>query len=279
VLELGKQALAIATGLDNRAEIGRCLNLLGAAHYVMGRYQQAGEFFDRALAIFQDLGNPRQVMDLLSNLGVIAEARGDHDTALHRYEKALEIAREIGHRDGEIVFLTNLGGQNVALKKYGAAESELVEAIRLAGVASSWVLALTYASLALARLGQNKTADAFAAAQKALELGKAEASPEYIGIAWRALGMIAAQSGEPVTFRETDTEQTARHSAGDCFEKSASAFAEAGLDGERARTLREWAKSELRQGNKEKGLAMWQEARDTFARLDAHKEVERMDLV
>ncbi len=48
VLELGEQALSIATKLDNQGEIGRCLNLLGAAHYVNGRYEKAQEYFERA---------------------------------------------------------------------------------------------------------------------------------------------------------------------------------------------------------------------------------------
>lgn len=276
-LELGEQALSIATEQNQPAEIGRCLNLLGAGHYVMGRYRQAEEYFERAVTIFQEMGNRRQGMDLLSNLGVIAEARGDYDLALLRYDNALEIARQIGYRDGEIVFLTNRGGQHVALKDYEAAESDLVEAIKLAGVAGSWVLALTYANLALAYFGQNKTDEALAAAKNALELGQAEDSPENIGIAWRALGMIAAQTRSPVTVREEATSQKADIDAQDCFERSASAFAEAGLDGERARTLREWAKYEQKHGDKIKGQAMWQEARELFASLEALKEVERMD--
>ncbi len=276
-LDLGEQALALATELDNRGEIGRCLNLLGAAHYVNGRYQQAEEYFERALEIFQERGNRRQGMDLLSNLGVIAEARGDYDTALGHYQKALEIARETGYRDGEIVFLTNRGGQYVALQEYASAESDLSEAVKLAGAAGSWVLALTYASLAQAYSGQDRTEEALAAAEQALELGQADDAPEYIGLAWRALGMIAAQTGGTVSARESDPAHTKSYSAGECFERSAAALTEAGLDGERARTLREWAKFELGQGNKEKGLAMWGEARATFANLDALREVERMD--
>jgi tetratricopeptide (TPR) repeat protein len=277
VLELSEQALAIATKLGNPGELGRCLNLVGAAHYVNGRYRQAEEYFGRALAIFQEQGNRSQGMDMLSNLGVIAEARGDHDLALDRYDKALGIARAIGHRDGEIAFLTNRGGEQTALKNYSAAEVDLREAIRLAGAANSVVLPLTYCYLAIACLGLNKGKDALQAAQKALVLGQAEGSPEHIGLAWRALGMIAAQTGEPVAASETGAEATKRYSAGECFERSASALTEAGLDGERARTLREWAQFELKQGNNVQGMALWQEARDTFARLDAKLEVERMD--
>ena len=275
-LDLGEQALAIATELDNKGEIGRCLNLLGAAHYMMGRYQQAEEYFKRALVISQDLGNRRQGMDLLSNLGVIAEARGDHSTALERYQNALEIAREIGHRHGEITFLTNRGGEQAALKNFNAAEADLREAISLAGTAGSEVIALTYCNLAFACLGQNKSKDALESARKALEIGQSENSPEHTGIAWRALGMVAGQVGSPIEVKGNETGRGTSFKAEDCFGQSANILQVAGLDGERARTLREWAKYELERGNQEKGMAMWREARDIFADLGALHEVERM---
>jgi class 3 adenylate cyclase/predicted ATPase len=278
-LKLGEQALTIATDLNNEGEIGRCLNLLGAAHYVTGKYQQAEEYFDRALKISRELRNQRQGMDLLSNLGVIAEARGDHNLALERYQSALEIAREIGYRDGEIVFLTNRGGEQAALENFSAAEADLREAIDLAGAAGSWVLALTYCYLAVACLGQNKNDDAISAAREALTLGQADGSPEPVGIAWRAFGMISERLGKPiisVNDQDSITGNGNSHSAEECFDQSVSILQEAGLDGERARTLREWAKFEIRKGNRDKGKALWQEARETFDKLGASLEVERM---
>jgi hypothetical protein len=53
-------------------------------------------------------------------------------------------------------------------------------------------------------------------------------------------------------------------------------FAEAGIEGERAQTLRAWARYELEHGDRVRGSAMWAEARDLFARLGAQPEVERM---
>jgi len=55
------------------------------------------------------------------------------------------------------------------------------------------------------------------------------------------------------------------------------ALTEAGLDGERARTLREWARYELQSGDKDKGNTLWAEARDIFEKLGALLEVERME--
>jgi tetratricopeptide (TPR) repeat protein len=276
-LTLGEQGLEIARGLNDRYEMARCLNLLGAAHYILGQYKLAEEHWGKALSLFQELGNRRQGVDLLSNLGVIAEAYGDYDTALGHYQNALEIAREIGYKDGEIVFLTNRGGQYVALQEYSKAESDLVKAIKLAGATGSYVLALTYGYLAEATLGQDKFEDALAAAQRALELGLEAEMPEDTGVAWRALGLIAAKTSGPVPVNEDGIDPVRTCEAAECFEQSAKVFLEAGLDGQRARTLREWAKYEIKHGNKEKGNAMWQEARTTFANLDALREVERMD--
>ena len=276
VLTLGEQALTIANELNNGNEIGRCLNLLGAAHYVSGRYKQAEEYFERALKIFQELGNRRQGMDLLSNLGVLAEARGDYHTAFDRYQNALEIAREVGYRDGEIVFLTNRGGEQVALENYSEAETDLREAIELAGAAGSWVLALTYSYLAMAFLGQDKNDDALDAAQEAVTLGQADESPEPLGIAWRAFGMASSQIGKEIKVKDIKTEMTASYTADECFEQSAKVLDEAGIDGERARTLREWAKYKISSGDKDKGLMLWEESRSIFEKLDASMEVERM---
>jgi len=61
-----------------------------------------------------------------------------------------------------------------------------------------------------------------------------------------------------------------------CFRKSEQIFAEAEIEMEQARTLREWAAYILRTGDPEEATRMWQKARDIFAKLGADVEVERM---
>ena len=89
--------------------------------------------------------------------------------------------------------------------------------------------------------------------------------------------MIAAQTGEPVSIKDSESERTGSYTTEACFERSVSALTEAGLDGERARTLREWASYNLKIENKYKGKTLWKEAREIFAKLGAQKEVERME--
>jgi hypothetical protein len=49
-----------------------------------------------------------------------------------------------------------------------------------------------------------------------------------------------------------------------------------GAEAERARTLRDWARHELRGGDAKRGTAMWEEARAVFTRLGMERELERM---
>jgi tetratricopeptide (TPR) repeat protein len=277
-LALGEQALILSTELDNPNEMGRSLNLLGAAHYVLGQYTQAESYWENALKIFRELGNRQQGMDLLSNLGVIADARGDYDTAFQRYHSALEIAREIGNRDGEISILSNRGIELVALKNYAAAESDLRQVIRLTGITGSWCLANTYNYYAEALLGLGRFEEATFAAQQGLAQSIEDASPENIGGAWRALGLVASKTGKAIRIKDRETHQSIDNDAHACFAKSEKIFAEAEINGERARTLREWARHEFKTGNKQRAAKMWQDARDIFATIGAEMEVQRMNL-
>jgi class 3 adenylate cyclase/predicted ATPase len=275
-LSLGQQGVAIATELDYPNELGRSLNLVAAAHYALGQYKEAENYWENALKIFQELGNRQQGMDLLNNLGAIADARGDHETAFQRYHGALEIARETGYRDGEILFLTNRGGQQVALGNYGAAEADLRQAIQLAGLNGSWCMPITFNYHAEALVGLDRYQEALYSAQQALVLGAEDKTPEYIGMAWRALGIVSEKFGKPISVKDPDIRQTTIYDAKTCFSKSEKVFAEAEIEVERARTLREWAKYQFKTGDQEQAAKMWQDARDIFANLGAEMEVQRM---
>src|SRR5215207_5327311 len=275
-LSLGEQSLEIATQLTNQNEMGRSLNLLGAANYVLGQYSQAENYWESALKLFQELGNRQQEMDLLSNLGVIADARGDYETAFQRYHSALEIAREIGYRDGEIVFLTNRGSEQVALGNHGAAEDDLRQAIRLAGITGSWCMPITFNYHAEALIGLERYEEALYSAQQALALGEEDKTPEYIGMAWRTLGILSDKLDKPIRLKDRETHQNIEYDADACFNKSERIFAEAEIEMERARTLREWAKHIIKRGDPEKAAELWQQARTIFAKLGAELEVQRM---
>ena len=88
--------------------------------------------------------------------------------------------------------------------------------------------------------------------------------------------MVSEKIGKPIRLRETGLDELIDFPAEVCFRKSVDIFAKTEMEGERARTLREWAKYELGRGNKEQGIQLWNEARTIFEKLGADLEVGRM---
>jgi hypothetical protein len=80
-----------------------------------------------------------------------------------------------------------------------------------------------------------------------------------------------------VSLRKSGLSDPVEHAARDCFSQSAEILAEADIKGERARTLREWAKYEFDTRTRSGALELWHEARAIFEGLGAHMEVKRME--
>jgi tetratricopeptide (TPR) repeat protein len=271
--ELAQQVAEIAENLDSQDLIAINLNLLGSINVASGHYDEAASAFEKAHSLFSKLGDRRRAMTITNNLGWLADTRGNYQLAKTLFQEALTIAREIGHRDGEMFYLSNLGTMRVMLGDYPGAEADLRQVIQMSGDAGLSVLSESYRFLAEACLRQGKIDDALRCAQRALVLGHEAASQDYIAAAWRALGLIAGALDEPV---KVAADQPETHDAQSCFTESLRICDEHGLDGEKARTLRTWAEYELAYGDAAKGSAMWQEAREIFARLGAVLEAERM---
>ena len=135
---------------------------------------------------------------------------------------------------------------------------------------------ITFNYHAEALVGLGRYQEALYSAQQALVLGAEDKTPEYIGMAWRALGIVSDKVGEPISVKDPEIRQTATYDADTCFSKSEKIFSEAEIELERARTLREWAKYHFKAGDQQRAATMWQDARDIFANLGADMEVQRM---
>ena len=270
-LELGEQALALSSELNARREIADSLNLLGGVNSLLGHHGNAARYNTRAIALYQELGDRERIGAMLNHLGYHARLRGDYSATVALCQEALKIAYETGNRNAEMAFLSNLDGARVGMGEYRVAEYDLRRIIRWAEIAGQggW-LSGTYRFLAEACLGQGKVDESLTTAQRALALGQGVGAPTLVGGAWRILGMALAQAARSITIGDQ------AYDAAACFTESSRVFTEIGAEGERARTLREWAKYEMDQGDLARGEAAWQKARDLFARLGMELEVERM---
>jgi serine/threonine protein kinase/tetratricopeptide (TPR) repeat protein len=268
---LADRALSLVGGLgdEGRRVRAECQKSLGMAYHMLGQFEQAEEFKSLALDIYRELADRRYVGNLLNSLGETARLRGDYPKAVARYSEALQIAREIGNRNGEILYLSNLGGARIGLGQYEEAESDLRQTIELATAAGYVGLSENYRFLAEALLGRGRLAEAREAALRAFDLGREIENHEHIAEAWRVLGLVASGSNSPI---EVGGEM---RDAASCFTQSLSIFARIQMEAERARTLRDWARHELAQGDPARGRQLLAEARDSFQRLHMELELER----
>ena len=85
-------------------------------------------------------------------------------------------------------------------------------------------------------------------------------SPELLGPGWCVFGQVATVVSS-VHIDETD------YIAAECFAESLRVYKESGMQGEQTRTLRAWAEYELKQGDRSKGEALWQEAQVLFEKF------------
>ena len=258
---LAERALELSTSLGDEGlrEKALSLKLLGMAHQVAGRFDEARLRKEEALEIFRSLGDHQPVGMMLNSLGETLRLAGDYAAARDRYQEALAIARETDHRPEQILCLSNLAGARLGLGQHAEAETMLREAIELAGPAGYHVLPEAYRFLAEACLGQSEDEAALEAARSALTLSRDE-NPDHLGHAWRVLGRVAARLGPTDVGGETwDAEA--------CFAESVRVFASAEMDSERARALEDWGRWECESGRTETGEARLEEARATYARL------------
>jgi class 3 adenylate cyclase/tetratricopeptide (TPR) repeat protein len=262
-MSIGERALELSTALgqSGRRERAGGLRVLGLAYLMQGQFEQAYSYFDQARALCLELGDRRGVSNMLITMGETVRQRGDYPAAVNLYQEALAIAREIGERTVQIICLNNLAGVRVGLGNYDEAEADLRQVISMTGPSGYQVLTETYSFLASACLGQGKVEEALEASQRALALGQKTENHELIAEAWRTLGAVAARLPEPVTIENQSFDAAA------CFQESLRLFTERGMEAERARTLRNWARYEQERGMQERADAMMLEAREIFTRL------------
>lgn len=278
-LTLGNYADAIALGektIEVAEKIGEAglralpyaCHLLAAVYISLGDFEKAVFYEEQEIKLNRRLGNIRSLGNGLNSLGEIRRLQGDGQKAVEYYDEALSIMKEIGNKSSELMILSNRAGARLLSGEFERAETELRNVIEMVGDAGHFILPETYAFLAQALLGQNKPAPALEATQKSLALAEKAGSRENIGTSWRVLGMVASCLGQNVEVNEETL------TASDCFKRSLQIFVEAGIETERARTLRDYAQS----GSAVNPAEIMNEAREIFMQYKMPLEAARTSL-
>ncbi len=128
-------ALEIYSGIDEPGLSDKkalVLSLLGDAHFRMGRYGPALEYFEKALQMDKSAGYDAGVASDLMNIGAVRDATGDHLLALESYEKALVIYRELGREDKVASSLSVIGVSYASTGRFDLAIDSFQKALAIA---------------------------------------------------------------------------------------------------------------------------------------------------
>ena len=299
--ELSHHYAELAQGLN---ELAAAENLLGGIYFQMGETAQAMEHTAKALAWREEMGYSWGVAATLSNLGVLAMADGDWKQAAAYFQQSLERRMELGDMEGVAIVHNNLGWLAVDRGELTEAAHHFQQSFQVAGPAK-----MTYhsanAQLGLAQVhflqGDSQAAEGclreslelaqradakdlvseirrlqaeihlahaqIAQAQKtaweAVHLAQETGSPGLTAAAWRILSECQLRQGDLAG---------AQHS----LAQAQTALARAVNALENARLAVQQARLALRRGRQDEAADHLLEAKETFARLGAQLELQRV---
>ncbi|MEG3956463.1 CHAT domain-containing tetratricopeptide repeat protein [Microcoleus sp. herbarium2] len=131
VIEYEQQVLAIAREIKDRQSEGAALATLGVVYLKLGDYAKAIEYQQQQLAIARGIKDRQNEGKALANLGVAYLNLGNYTKAIEYQQQSLAIAREIKERQSEGMALGNLGLTLYLQGNLSAAETTLLDSIKV----------------------------------------------------------------------------------------------------------------------------------------------------
>ena len=89
------RCLEIERAQGNLQQVAIVLNWLGLAYREMGQFDQAKSYYEEGLALYQQLDNPSEYANTLNNLGYVYRLQGKTQEALRRCQIGLRIRQEL----------------------------------------------------------------------------------------------------------------------------------------------------------------------------------------
>jgi tetratricopeptide (TPR) repeat protein len=260
--DYASQAKDIYTRLNDLFRLVDVWTILGMISDFSEDWAGAAASYERALESAERLGSVLQQARLHLNLGILKTNQGSDPEALNHFTKAIEFSQEAGILELEVESRPSLAQLYIRQGELGLAEGELIKAGELVeetGVKDPLAeINRNWAELYWAK-GQLDLAKEYA--EKAIELA-GEANERERALALRVLGQISFDENP----RQAKT----------LFEESVSVLSEI-EPYEAARTKLVWGAALLNSSDKEKAALLFKEARQTFQRLGARRDLAEVD--
>lgn len=254
------QALTLSEKLQDQFKMAEALGNLGLVKYVGGDWSGGVSDFQRAFNIAQQLGYRKFMAHIEMNLGAAYLNMGDDEMAQQHLMNSLEWARQNGDRSTEGLAQFRLADLNIRLEQHKTAEHLLRQAEKSAvEIDDLGLLSTICRAYAEVNLAKNDYHNAQVRINKSLDLAETLGDEEEKGIAQRILGDTLILSGDyasgiDVYLASLDTLKTQ-----DPYELG--------------RTQMKLGIVWYTGGNIHKGRSLLKEAKTTFIRLGAKRDL------
>jgi len=113
-----RQALTLATDINDKKGMAASYNNLGVAYRNQGALEKALEYYLASLSIYEQLNNKEGIATAKNNIGTIYSLKKDYGQAMKNYEESHAIFTEIGDEKHIIGAMNNLGNLHSELQLY-----------------------------------------------------------------------------------------------------------------------------------------------------------------
>jgi tetratricopeptide (TPR) repeat protein len=114
-IEIGKQALDVATKFKIKRLRAICFNNLGEFYRMKSDYKIAIEYYIKSLKIKEEAGDRKGMGYTYHNIGNTYSRLNRHKEAVENFEKALNLREEVGHKKGMADTYSNMGASLISL--------------------------------------------------------------------------------------------------------------------------------------------------------------------
>jgi len=154
--------------------LGRTYANMAGACWFLRRPHEGIRYLEKAIDYYERTDHKANAADAYNNLGLNLVMVGQWDRAQQALDRAVSIADEVDERAGEIaMILDSLGELHTLRGNLNEARDYLERAVVMASERGNrWYEGQTRRSLGRCYLAMSRSEDAFAAAQRALELAK-----------------------------------------------------------------------------------------------------------
>jgi tetratricopeptide (TPR) repeat protein len=190
-----REALTLATEIDDRKGMAASYNNLGVAYRNQGALDKALEYYLSSLKLYDTLENVEGIATSKNNIGTIYSLKKDYGQAMKYFEEAFQLFNQINDQQRIIGTMNNLGNLHSDLQLYEQALKYYSQAFQVAEKAGK-VFSDPLSNIGNVYFRQGNLQRAVEYYERALEMTKKENNQIGVLNITANLGEVYVQAGQ-----------------------------------------------------------------------------------